>query len=149
MPVIGIVVGFLLLMAVAAGGALLWRRMRKGLPGVEQEEGKNSERDRPGVGVGGPTDLDRKEQGHGRWWDGREETEALRGDRNLWNRTETGKDRQTHVGEGQSGTPGDFRDSHDLPHPLPLPSAPWMSLRGDDDVGALLPTPGVPKDADS
>ncbi|XP_059007993.1 IgG receptor FcRn large subunit p51 isoform X2 [Mustela lutreola] len=58
-PVIGIVVGFLLLMAVAAGGALLWRRMRKGLP------------------------------------------------------------------------------------------APWMSLRGDDDVGALLPAPGVPKDADS
>ncbi|XP_021536954.1 IgG receptor FcRn large subunit p51 isoform X1 [Neomonachus schauinslandi] len=57
-PVVGIVVSFLLLTAVAAGGALLWRRMRKGLP------------------------------------------------------------------------------------------APWMSLSGDDE-GALLPTPGVPKDADS
>ncbi|XP_033273107.1 IgG receptor FcRn large subunit p51 isoform X4 [Orcinus orca] len=31
-PVVGIVIGFLLLMTVAAGGALLWRRMRKGLP---------------------------------------------------------------------------------------------------------------------
>ncbi|XP_045712378.1 IgG receptor FcRn large subunit p51 isoform X2 [Phyllostomus hastatus] len=30
--VVGIVIGFLLLMAVAAGGALLWWRMRKGLP---------------------------------------------------------------------------------------------------------------------
>ncbi|XP_077919582.1 IgG receptor FcRn large subunit p51 isoform X3 [Halichoerus grypus] len=57
-PVVGIVVSFLLLTAVAAGGALLWRRMRKGLP------------------------------------------------------------------------------------------APWMSLSGDDE-GALLPTPSVPKDADS
>ncbi|XP_043755761.1 IgG receptor FcRn large subunit p51 isoform X3 [Cervus elaphus] len=31
-PVVGIVIGFLLLLTVAAGGALLWRRMRKGLP---------------------------------------------------------------------------------------------------------------------
>ncbi|XP_040313686.1 IgG receptor FcRn large subunit p51 isoform X1 [Herpailurus yagouaroundi] len=58
MPVVGIVIGLLLLTAAAAGGALLWRRMRNGLP------------------------------------------------------------------------------------------APWISLRGDD-VGALLPTPGLPKDADS
>uniref|UniRef100_A0A8D0Y3V7 IgG receptor FcRn large subunit p51 n=2 Tax=Sus scrofa TaxID=9823 RepID=A0A8D0Y3V7_PIG len=32
MPVVGIMVGFLLLLIVAGGGALLWRRMRKGLP---------------------------------------------------------------------------------------------------------------------
>ncbi|XP_042086622.1 IgG receptor FcRn large subunit p51 isoform X2 [Ovis aries] len=32
MPVVGIVIGFFLLLTVAAGGALLWRRMRKGLP---------------------------------------------------------------------------------------------------------------------
>eukprot|EP00069_Balaena_mysticetus_P009758 bmy_06378T0 len=57
-PVVGIVIGFLLLMTVAAGGALLWRRMRKGLP------------------------------------------------------------------------------------------APWISFRGDD-VGALLPTPGLSKEAES
>ncbi|XP_062946620.1 IgG receptor FcRn large subunit p51 isoform X2 [Cynocephalus volans] len=57
-PVVGIVIGFLLLTAAAAGGALLWRRMRNGLP------------------------------------------------------------------------------------------APWISLRGDD-LGALLPTPGLPQDADS
>nr|XP_040135547.1 IgG receptor FcRn large subunit p51 isoform X1 [Ictidomys tridecemlineatus]XP_040135548.1 IgG receptor FcRn large subunit p51 isoform X1 [Ictidomys tridecemlineatus] len=56
-PVVGIIIGFLLLTAVAAGGALLWRRMRNGLP------------------------------------------------------------------------------------------APWISFRGDD-VGALLPTPGLPEDAD-
>ncbi|XP_054444690.1 IgG receptor FcRn large subunit p51 isoform X2 [Pteronotus mesoamericanus] len=58
MPVVGIVIGLLLLTAVAAGGALLWRRMNKGLP------------------------------------------------------------------------------------------VPWISLRGDDG-GALLPTPGLPKEADS
>ncbi|XP_024624229.1 IgG receptor FcRn large subunit p51 isoform X1 [Neophocaena asiaeorientalis asiaeorientalis] len=57
-PVVGIVIGFLLLMTVAAGGALLWRRTRKGLP------------------------------------------------------------------------------------------APWISFRGDD-VGALLPTPGLSKEAES
>ena len=38
-PVVGIVIGVFLLLTVAAGGALLWRRMRKGLPGVGQEEG--------------------------------------------------------------------------------------------------------------
>lgn len=43
-PVVGIVIGFLLLMTVAAGGALLWRRTRKGLPGVGQGEGSASER---------------------------------------------------------------------------------------------------------
>ncbi|XP_058385849.1 IgG receptor FcRn large subunit p51 isoform X1 [Diceros bicornis minor] len=58
LQVVGVVIGILLLTAVAAGGALLWWRMRKGLP------------------------------------------------------------------------------------------APWISLRGDD-IGALLPTPGLPKDADS
>ncbi|XP_015420936.1 PREDICTED: IgG receptor FcRn large subunit p51 [Myotis davidii] len=31
-PVVGIVIGFLLLMAVAAGGAVLWWRMKRGLP---------------------------------------------------------------------------------------------------------------------
>ncbi|CAM9969037.1 unnamed protein product [Rangifer tarandus platyrhynchus] len=31
-PVVGIVIGFFLLLTVAVGGALLWRRMRKGLP---------------------------------------------------------------------------------------------------------------------
>uniref|UniRef100_A0A4W2H858 IgG receptor FcRn large subunit p51 n=1 Tax=Bos indicus x Bos taurus TaxID=30522 RepID=A0A4W2H858_BOBOX len=31
-PVVGIVIGLFLLLTVAAGGALLWRRMRKGLP---------------------------------------------------------------------------------------------------------------------
>lgn len=31
-PVVGIVLGFLLLLAVAAGGAVLWWRMRRGLP---------------------------------------------------------------------------------------------------------------------
>lgn len=56
-PVVAILVSFLLLLAIAAGGALLWRRMRSGLP------------------------------------------------------------------------------------------APWISLRGDD-VGTLLPTPGLSKDAD-
>ncbi|KAF6288047.1 Fc fragment of IgG receptor and transporter [Rhinolophus ferrumequinum] len=56
-PVVAIVLSFLLLLAMAAGGALLWRRMRSGLP------------------------------------------------------------------------------------------APWISLRGDD-IGTLLPTPGLSKDAD-
>uniref|UniRef100_A0A8C3YE82 Fc gamma receptor and transporter n=1 Tax=Catagonus wagneri TaxID=51154 RepID=A0A8C3YE82_9CETA len=32
MPVVGIIIGFLLLLIVAGGGALLWRRMRSGLP---------------------------------------------------------------------------------------------------------------------
>ncbi|XP_036130697.1 IgG receptor FcRn large subunit p51 [Molossus molossus] len=32
MPVVGIVIGLLLITAVAVGGALLWRRMRNGLP---------------------------------------------------------------------------------------------------------------------
>lgn len=44
MPVVGIVIGFFLLLTVAAGGTLLWRRMRKGLPGMVQEEGGASER---------------------------------------------------------------------------------------------------------
>ena len=43
-PVVGIVIGFFLLLTVAAGGTLLWRRMRKGLPGMVQEEGGASER---------------------------------------------------------------------------------------------------------
>lgn len=51
-PVVGIVIGFFLLLTVAVGGALLWRRMRKGLPGVGQEEGGASER-----GVGTPSFL--------------------------------------------------------------------------------------------
>ena len=32
--------------------------------------------------------------------------------------------------------------------PVPLFSAPWISFRGED-VGALLPTPGLSKDGES
>ncbi|XP_077887766.1 IgG receptor FcRn large subunit p51 isoform X7 [Ictidomys tridecemlineatus] len=93
-PVVGIIIGFLLLTAVAAGGALLWRRMRNGLPGVGHKEEEPRKEDR---------DLRREED------------------------TDLGGQR---LREGQKPE-----------------RAPWISFRGDD-VGALLPTPGLPEDAD-
>lgn len=44
MPVVGIVIGILLLLALVTGGVLLWRRMQMGMPGTGQEEGRASER---------------------------------------------------------------------------------------------------------
>nr|XP_028695528.1 IgG receptor FcRn large subunit p51 isoform X2 [Macaca mulatta]XP_028695529.1 IgG receptor FcRn large subunit p51 isoform X2 [Macaca mulatta] len=44
--VVGIVIGVLLLTAAAVGGALLWRRMRSGLPGVGSGRKSLGERDR-------------------------------------------------------------------------------------------------------
>lgn len=151
MPVVGIVIGLLLLTAVAAGGALLWRRMRNGLPGLEQEEGRASE-----TGTETPEETGTRSwqdrcrqkatetQRGGAW---REETETQRGTETCEVGQRLGKtEGHTHVGEGQSGT---RRISELLmTSPLPLSAAPWISLRGDD-VGALLPTPGLPKDADS
>lgn len=64
MSVVGIVIGLLLLTAVAAGGALLWWRMRKGLPGVGLEEGRGSERDRDPQRGGAEIYTERKRE---RW----------------------------------------------------------------------------------
>lgn len=44
--VVGIVIGVLLLTAAAVGGALLWRRMRSGLPGVGSGRKSLGEMDR-------------------------------------------------------------------------------------------------------
>ena len=65
--------------------------------------------------------------------------------------THTNNTHHTHTythtrGEGQAET---WRISKFLMiSPVPLFSAPWISFRGED-VGALLPTPGLSKDGES
>lgn len=65
MPVVGIVLGLLLVLVAAAGGVLLWNRMRSGLPGARGrgEAGDKDQRERQEVEMG-----QRPERGpHGVW----------------------------------------------------------------------------------
>lgn len=70
MPVVGIILGFLVVLVAAAGGVLVWNRMRSGLPGAqegeeggdrdqrERQEGEMGQRPERGPhGVGGRCDF--------------------------------------------------------------------------------------------
>lgn len=61
MPVVGIVLGLLLVVVAIAGGVLLWGRMRSGLPGIcRMGEGRGRVQDWVGVA------LCRMREGRGR-----------------------------------------------------------------------------------